>query len=158
MTGHEGTEITSPPAPAPDEVALDQLFDRDGLYSLRAAVAAHATDLGLPEADLGGFQLAATELATNAIRHGGGGGRLRLWRTGETLHLQVSDDGPGMADPHAAGTRPAPLTAANGRGLWILRQLCTRVHIAAATAGTVVTASLDLQPGAPRQTTPRKIG
>jgi anti-sigma regulatory factor (Ser/Thr protein kinase) len=133
------------PVLTPDHVALDQAFDLSGLYPLRAAVAAHATELGLHEQHISGLLIAATELATNAIRHGGGTGRLRMWRTDVTLHVQVSDDGPGITDPHLAGTRPVPLTAVGGRGLWIVRQLCDHLHIAT-MAGATITASFDLSP------------
>jgi anti-sigma regulatory factor (Ser/Thr protein kinase) len=95
----------------------------------------------------------ATELATNAIRHGGGTGRLRMWRTDNTLHVQVRDDGPGITDPHLAGTRPVPLTAVGGRGLWIVRQLCDDLHIAT-TAGTTITASFDVNSTSANNGTP----
>jgi anti-sigma regulatory factor (Ser/Thr protein kinase) len=147
MTTDDGTEtsnvrLTGGPAQPPDEVALDQSFDRERLYSLRAAVAAHATELGLPEHRLSGLLVVATELVTNAIRHGGGVGRLRLWRTAATLYLQVRDEGLGIADPQTAGTVPVPLTAVSGRGLWIVRKLCDGVDIAN-TDGTTVTVMLD---------------
>jgi Histidine kinase-like ATPase domain len=56
---------------------LDQGFDNDSLYALREAVAAHAMQAGLAEGRVGDLVLAVHELASNAIRHGGGRGRLR---------------------------------------------------------------------------------
>jgi anti-sigma regulatory factor (Ser/Thr protein kinase) len=111
--------------------------------------------LGLPEQNISGLLIVATELATNAIRHGGGTGRLRLWRTDNTLHLQVSDDGPGITDPYLAGTRPVPLTAVGGRGLWIVRQLCDDLHVAT-TAGTTMTASFHLSSTSTNSGTPTR--
>jgi anti-sigma regulatory factor (Ser/Thr protein kinase) len=132
MTGHDPAAVTG----------LDQSFDAGGLYALRAAVAAHASAMGLDDVRLGGLMVVASELATNAIRHGGGTGRLRLWREGETLHCQVSDSGPGIADPETVGTTRVPLSADNGRGIWIVRQISDRVEITTGTTGTTITASL----------------
>src|SRR3989442_14315536 len=78
---------------------LDQVFDGDSLYALRAAVAAHGLQAGLAEGRVGDLVLAVHELAANAVCHGAGRGRLRMWYAGGTLRCEVSDDGP----PHAAG-------------------------------------------------------
>ena len=87
---------------------LDQAFDGDSLYALRAAVAAHAAAAGLPRQRVYDVVTAAHELAANAVRHGAGHGRLRLWADGRSLHCQVSDDGPEERDANrpdaAAGT------------------------------------------------------
>jgi anti-sigma regulatory factor (Ser/Thr protein kinase) len=61
---------------------VDHWFDADGLYTLRAEVAAHASALGATGPQGETLVVVAGELATNAIRHGGGRGRLRLWRDG----------------------------------------------------------------------------
>jgi anti-sigma regulatory factor (Ser/Thr protein kinase) len=70
----------------------------------------------------------AGELATNAIRHGGGGGRLRLWQDRTGLHCQISDQGPGIADTTVGMTPPKP-TDRRGRGMWICRQLSDELII-----------------------------
>src|SRR5688500_2581157 len=88
------------PAPTmvPEAVAVDHQFDADGLYALRAALAAHADHLGAPREQVERLLIVGGELATNAIRHGGGSGRLRLWRDGDLLRCQISDCGQGMRD------------------------------------------------------------
>jgi anti-sigma regulatory factor (Ser/Thr protein kinase) len=143
--------MTSPDPPAnapgratgvPEVVAVDQPFSADDLYSLRAAVVAHAGSLGAPPVQVERLLIVASELATNAIRHGGGG-RLRLWRQHTRLHLQVSDDGPGLAD-HTVGSKPPAPMAAGGRGMWICRQLADDLHITNGPLGTTITATLDL--------------
>jgi anti-sigma regulatory factor (Ser/Thr protein kinase) len=132
-------------APLPPELApLDQRFDRGGLYALRAAVAAHAAHFGLPENLVEDVVVIANELASNAVRHGGGGGRLRLWRNESAVHCQVSDGGPGMAQPDTAGTRRAAPAAPGGRGLWIVRQLCRHLDVDTGPRGTTVTATVSL--------------
>jgi anti-sigma regulatory factor (Ser/Thr protein kinase) len=130
------------PLAAPDGgVALDQPFDSDGLYSLRAAVAAHAADLGAGEELVEELVLVANELASNAIRHGGGTGRLRLWRDGDRMHCEVSDTGPGL-DGEALGRERVPITAHGGRGLWVVRQMSQEVDVRTGVKGATVTAAL----------------
>jgi anti-sigma regulatory factor (Ser/Thr protein kinase) len=148
MTRRDGPEWANPPttpepAPPPGATPLDQAFEEHSLYALRAAVAAIGALLGLSADRLDGLVVAANELATNAIRYGGGSGRLRLWRAGDDLCCQVSDHGPGIPDPETAGTRPVPLSSESGRGLWIVRQFCDQVHIATSPAGTTVTVTLN---------------
>jgi anti-sigma regulatory factor (Ser/Thr protein kinase) len=81
-----------------DAAVLDQAFDRDSLYALRSAVAAHTAEAGLPRQRVYDVVTAAHELAANAVRHGAGHGQLRLWADGRSLYLQVSDDGPAKRD------------------------------------------------------------
>ena len=65
---------------------LEQGFDGDSLYALRAAVAAYAAEAGLPRQRVYDVVLAAHELAANAVRHGAGHGRLRLWADSQALY------------------------------------------------------------------------
>lgn len=129
------------PTMVPEAVAVDHQFDADGLYALRAALAAHADDLGAAPEQVERLLIVGGELATNAIRHGGGSGRLRLWRDGGLLRCQISDHGPGLADP-TAGTRQPEPTALGGRGLWIVRHLCDDLVIETGPKGTTITAAV----------------
>jgi anti-sigma regulatory factor (Ser/Thr protein kinase) len=133
-----------PPATGSEAVAVDQPFDADGLYALRAAVAAHASRLGAVPPVLERLLIVAGELASNAVRHGGGSGRLRLWRTGTELRCQVSDQGPGMADRTVGSQPPGPI-ATSGRGMWICGRLCDDLIIESGGRGTTVTAVLQLR-------------
>jgi anti-sigma regulatory factor (Ser/Thr protein kinase) len=130
----------------PEVVAVDHRFDADGLYTLRSSVAAHANHLGAGPDDLERLLIVASELATNAIRHGSGSGRLRLWLVNGELRCQVSDDGPGLADLTAGTRLPEPM-AVGGRGLWICRRLCDQLEIETGPDGTVVTAGFNLATG-----------
>ncbi len=124
----------------------DLPIDRDGLHALRRAVAAHAGDLGVPAGQVDDILVVASELAANVVRHGGGRGRLRLWRHGRRLYCQVRDRGPGFGDPNV-GSTPPDAVATSGRGIWICRQLCTELIIDSARTdqtGTTVTAVMDL--------------
>jgi anti-sigma regulatory factor (Ser/Thr protein kinase) len=129
---------------APAAVDVDQAFDADGLYALRATLSAHASELGAPEEQIEHLLIIAVELATNAIRHGGGGGRLRFWRSDGHLYCQVSDRGPGIADPSVGRTPPDPTRVDGGRGMWICRNLATEIVIDTGPGGrgATVTAAI----------------
>ena len=116
---------------------LDQAFDIDSLYALRAAVAAHAAEAGLPRQRVYDIVTAAHELAANAVRHGAGRGRLRLWADGRGLHCQVSDDGP--ADQDAARPDAAAWPREHGHGLWIIDKVADLVNLDGGPAGITVT-------------------
>ena len=80
--------------------------------------------------------LAADEIATNSIRHGGGRGVLRTWVDGRTVICDIRDAGR-IEDPLAGRSRPSAHQM-NGRGLWLANQLCELVQIRVSTGGTVV--------------------
>lgn len=121
---------------------LDQTFGADGLVALRSAVAAYAMELGAG-ARVDDLVLIAHELASNAVRHGGGCGRLRLWRDDYRVVCRVSDGGPGIASAGDVGAALPVPRSAGGRGLWIARRLAT-VRIDTGPAGTTITAAVAL--------------
>jgi len=151
-TDRRGPDHAAAPTPRA-EVALDQTFDAESLVALRSAVAAHGADLGLTEHRVGDLVLVAHELASNAVRHGGATsaspGRLRLWREGASVVCEVSDTGPGLADPDRVGMRPVPPAESNGRGLWIIRRVVDRLHIDTGPDRTTLTTTLSLDGGSP---------
>ncbi len=134
---------------APDdgtELILDQVFDGDSLYALRAAVAAHASAAGLSRSRCDDAVIAVHELAANAVRHGAGHGQLRAWLAGKTLYFRVTDDGPEAAaagQPVAAELRTEP-----GHGLWLVREVADQASLQARADGTTATVSFALQPPA----------
>src|SRR5256885_14430436 len=103
MTSHDPSATEAHSA-----VVVDQLFDADGLYALRAALAAHASRLGAAPAVLDRLLIVAGELATNAVRHGGGSGRLRVGRPRSELRCPITDQGPGLIAPSAGAQLPGP--------------------------------------------------
>jgi anti-sigma regulatory factor (Ser/Thr protein kinase) len=127
----------------PEALDVDQPFDADDLHALRSTVAAHTSSLGVSRPLLEAVVVVAGELATNAIRHGGGRGRILLWHRDDAIYCQVSDEGPGILDP-IAGTQPPRPEQAHGRGLWICRKLARDLVIerGAKGHGAVVTAIL----------------
>jgi anti-anti-sigma factor len=124
------------------EIILDQPVDGNSLYQLRASVAAHAHQAGLPRRRADDLVIAAHELAANVVRHGSGSGRLRIWRHDQMLHCQVTDDG------HA---KPAESTAPTwriepGHGLWLVRQLADSFSLHPGRSGSAATVSFALDP------------
>jgi anti-sigma regulatory factor (Ser/Thr protein kinase) len=124
-------ELPPPPRDATRRLAFDT-----NLGEVRRFVARHAPQLGLSPARLEELVLAVNEVATNAIRHGGGRGELRMWRSGQRVLCQVDD--PGQLGDGFFGYVPAEPASAGGHGLWITRQLCDLVEIRGGPAGTTV--------------------
>ena|SRR2546430_11487384 len=134
-SGPTGTDSGRVPA-----VSLDQSFDSDTLVSLRSAVAAHGNALGLAGERLELLIVVAHELASNAVRHGGGWGRLLLWRDGNEVCCRVIDDGPGLSQTDPNSWRvPPPVRAEGGRGLYFVQALADAVTVRADRTGTTVT-------------------
>nr|MDT0657812.1 ATP-binding protein [Micromonospora sp. DSM 115978] len=120
---------------------LTRTFDRGQVTDLRHAVASCAGAVGLTGQRLDDFVLAVNELITNAVRHGGGRGRLLLWRGTHEVVCEVSDSGLGIdADQLADRGRPVPGTA-GGWGLWLARELADEMLVRTGPAGTTVRVS-----------------
>jgi anti-anti-sigma factor len=124
---------------------LEQEFDANSLYALRAAVAAHASQAGLSEGRTGDFVLVVHELAANAIRHGAGHGRLRLWRTPEAVRAEVADDGA----PDASARDAALWHAQPGHGLWLIQQVADQASLESGPSGTLAAVTFRLAPHQP---------
>jgi anti-sigma regulatory factor (Ser/Thr protein kinase) len=137
-----------PQARRPGPLVLDQAFDAGSLFRLRAAVAAHAAALGAGEA-VYDVVLIAHELSSNAVRHGGGTGRLHLWSDADRIMCRVTDSGPGLADGAGRGDDLPSPQVPGGRGLWIVRRLAA-VRVVTGASGTTITAAIPIPSGANR--------
>jgi anti-sigma regulatory factor (Ser/Thr protein kinase) len=84
--------------------------------------------------------LAAGELYANAVTHGDGAPRLRAGRVEGRFVCELADRGDGFDDPLAGYLPPCP-GAAKGAGLWVARQLASRMELFP-TPGGGVTARL----------------
>jgi anti-anti-sigma factor len=126
------------------EIILDQPLDANSLYQLRASVAAHAHQAGLPRRRADDLVIASHELAANVVRHGSGSGRLRIWRHDQMLHCQVTDDG--HVEP--AGTTGPTWRIEPGHGLWLVRQLADSFSLHPGRTGSAATVSFALNPAA----------
>ncbi|MEU8238273.1 ATP-binding protein [Actinoplanes missouriensis] len=109
---------TSPPPPHAEQLHLWTLENAAGLRELRASIQRELIGHPLVRAAdhddiLDRIVLVATELATNAIRHGRPPTEVRLLRTDDSLILDVADRDLTRL-PELAHTRPLH---AGGRGL-----------------------------------------
>jgi anti-sigma regulatory factor (Ser/Thr protein kinase) len=72
--------------------------------------------------------LAVDEVAVNGLRHGRPPVTVALWRTPTQVMCDITDGGPGIADPLVGYAPPDPLQLLEGgAGLWITRRLCDGV-------------------------------
>ncbi|TMR88429.1 ATP-binding protein [Nonomuraea basaltis] len=119
-------------------------FDEGCLVRTRRAVLACARDQGVAGERLGDFLAAVNECVVNAVEHGGGGGRLRMWRESRRLVCEVADTGTGISAGvlEEAGL-PAP-SEPGGRGIWLMRCLCDDVVFTTGPGGTAVRLALNL--------------
>jgi len=146
----------APPVPgvsiaARAQPAVDQSFDGDSLYAVRATVAAHASEAGIQEGRVRNVVLAVHELAANAVRHGAGQGRMRLWVTGDGIRCELTDAGAPPAgangDDQDTGSRDAASAGAalwpveHGHGLWLVREVADQFSLESGPSGTVAVVS-----------------
>jgi anti-sigma regulatory factor (Ser/Thr protein kinase) len=129
-------------------------FDRGTVVQLRHEVRHCAERNGLADLALYRFVVAVNEIATNAVHHGGGRGRLEMWRAGDQLWCRISDRGPGMpagyqAAYHRDAQRPSR-RAVNGRGLWLARHGAADFVVDSGPHGTSVTLSSRADEGSSR--------
>ena len=102
--------------------------------------------------------LAVHELAANAVSHGGGAGRLRVWNLAGALYCQVDDgdlpmssrqernhDGTAVIKPSGFSDRPSvnSLPRAHGHGLWVVQQVADEMQSLSGPGGTSVLVRFD---------------
>jgi two-component sensor histidine kinase len=144
---------------------LDLAFDSGTLHEVRATVRTQTRQAGLPDDRAVDVVLAVHELAANAVRHGAGAARLRIWNLAGALHCQVDDGSPPAPgddgnDAGPAGRHQADKTeatsfsgviagwqAAPGHGLRVVQQVADRMQVLPGPQGSRVTVAFDLPPG-----------
>jgi anti-sigma regulatory factor (Ser/Thr protein kinase) len=122
--------------PAPVAVPEELAFTGKELAELRKFVSQEAERASLDVERTESLVLAASELATNSVRYGGGRGTLRMWKEDGMLLCEVHDRGY-IEEPLVGRIRPRPDQPA-GRGLWLVNQLCDLVQIRSKPTGNVV--------------------
>ncbi|MFF7051599.1 anti-sigma factor RsbA family regulatory protein [Streptomyces griseorubiginosus] len=122
-------------------------YSTGDLPALRDKITACAEQLGLHGHRLRELHLAATEVAANSIRYGGGQGVLRTWTESRRLVCEFRDAGY-ISDPLVGRSKP-PHTQMGGRGLWLVHQLCDMVEIRSTPkTGTTIRLHTELPPDA----------
>ncbi|MET7394385.1 ATP-binding protein [Dactylosporangium sp. NPDC005572] len=113
-------------------------FDAEQITAVRHAVGRGAAAVGLREQRLEDFVLAVNEIVTNAVRHAGGRGSLRMWVIDGELVCEVTDKGSGIPAERLNGQTLPPSNATSGRGLWLARHLVDAVEVRTGAGGTIV--------------------
>jgi anti-sigma regulatory factor (Ser/Thr protein kinase) len=137
---------------------LDMYFTAAELSRLRRCLADVVRMAGLAEPRRSDFVLAVHEVTGNAVQHGGGRGRARLWYVDGALRCRVTDDGPGLSDQAIPAALPDPCSDSDsdfdedGRGLWLARELSDRLYITGGAGGAIVTLEFELVVTAHRDT------
>lgn len=129
-------EAFAAPLPAPAGAALRGGFGAGDVPAVRRTVASWARSCGLPAERVEALELAASELATNALVHGGGSGTVALWEEPAAVVLEVVCPGR-LADPMVGRLRPDPLQE-GGAGLYLLNRMCDLVQLRSGAGGTTV--------------------
>ena len=120
-----GTLEAALPKPANEPAEFP--FGRDGLTAVRRFVLDLAEHAGLEPERAADLVLAASELATNSVLHGGGSGVVRVWQEDAELLCEVRDAGH-IDEPLVGRERPTGHRS-SGRGLWLVNQLCDLVQL-----------------------------
>ncbi len=135
-------EPFAPPLPPAPPGADEQAVSQSTLRAARATVRRHARAAGLVAPRAEDLVVAVSELVANTIRHAGGSGVLRSWRTPEAVVHEVHDAG-AIRDPLVGRRRPR-IDEVAGRGLWLVHQLCDLVEVRSDHAGTTVRVQMRL--------------
>jgi anti-sigma regulatory factor (Ser/Thr protein kinase) len=132
MAGPFDAPLSAPPPRVP----VVSFNSPEALHDVREVVMKHAVAAGLGPTRAQALVLAANEIASNSLRHGGGAGTLAVWPTASGAACEIRDQGT-IADP-LVGRRLPPAGRTHGRGVWIANRLCDLVQIRSNAQGTTV--------------------
>ncbi|MEU4877102.1 sensor histidine kinase [Streptomyces sp. NPDC021608] len=118
-------------------------FTEHDLAAVRDTAGNWARTAGLPSCRHTDWLLAVNEATGNSVRHGGGQGTLRLWRTADSVVAEVRDRGR-LTDALVGRRRRDPRSPAGGRGVWMMHQLCDLVEMRTPPSGLIVRMHLAL--------------
>jgi anti-sigma regulatory factor (Ser/Thr protein kinase) len=129
-------EAFAAPLPAPAGSVFRGRYGAGDVPATRRTVAHYARSCGVPQERVEVLELAASELATNSVRHGGGSGSLAMWLEPGAVVVEFSDAGR-LLDPLTGRLTPS-LDQEGGRGLYLVNQLCDLVAVRSSDHGTTV--------------------
>ena len=133
-----GAGVGAVPPPGAAELFAREFATAD-ITAVRHDLRRHARDAGLDGDHLDDFVAAVNELVTNAVRHGGGRGSVRLTRAGDSLVADVSDHGPGFAGRLPVAATPPAADRPGGRGILLARLLTDALLISDGPNGVTAT-------------------
>lgn len=111
-------------------------FDEGSLGHEREFLRAAASRAGLSGERTADLVLAGNELATNSVEHGGGSGRMKVWREADRLLCEVTDGG--RIEAALVGRLRPPIEQASGRGIWLANQVADLLQIRSGDGGTTL--------------------
>jgi anti-sigma regulatory factor (Ser/Thr protein kinase) len=136
----DGVDLATLPAcaplPPPTDVVLRGDFGQRDVPAVRRTVRTYVRSCHLSPEQVEDLELAASELASNCIRHGGGSGSVGMWREPDAVVVEFSCAGR-FTDALAGRRRPDPL-GSGGMGYYLVQQLCDLVQTRTGPAGTTV--------------------
>jgi anti-sigma regulatory factor (Ser/Thr protein kinase) len=130
--------------PPRDHQSLVIDYQHQRLDRLRSLVAEQARNAGLSDSRISDLVMAANEVATNSLFHGGGVAFVRTWKADAAFVCEVTDGGR-FEKPLVDRERPAGDPHAS-RGLWLSNHLCDLVQIHSNSRGTTVRLHIWLEP------------
>lgn len=124
--------------PPPDgRSSTMELTGVEALPALRNRLAEIVGRMGIEGSRRDDFLLAANEIVTNAVLHGGGAAEVVVGQSDGVLVCEVSDRGRGIESVLAGYLPPSP-DQLGGRGIWVTRQLVDGVDLICSERGTTV--------------------
>ena len=132
----EADELFATILPRPTDAVLRGIYGDGDVPATRRTVAQFARTVGLPEDKVEVLELAASELATNSVRHGGGTGTVAMWMQPAAAVVEFSDSGL-VTDPLTGRLMPS-LEQEGGRGVFLVNQLCDLVQLRSSERGTTI--------------------
>ena len=132
----EADDLFATTLPRPADAVLRGIYGDGDVPATRRTVAQFARTVGLPQEKVEVLELAASELATNSVRHGGGTGTVAMWVAPDAAVVEFSDSGR-VGDPLTGRLMPS-LEQEGGRGVFLVNQLCDLVQLRSSERGTTV--------------------
>ncbi len=132
----EVADLFAAQLPATGDAVLRGTYGPADVPATRRTVAQYARRAGLPEDKVEVLELAASELATNSVLHGGGCGTVAMWTTPSAAIVEFHDAGR-LTDPLTGRLMPS-VDQEGGRGVFLVNQLCDLVQLRSSEQGTTV--------------------
>jgi anti-sigma regulatory factor (Ser/Thr protein kinase) len=117
-------------------IFVQKLIEAADASALRHALSRIGQESGMDQDRVDDLCTATTEAATNAVKHGNGG-RATVWAVGDSVTVQIADNGSGIAPAHLARAtleQGFSTRVSLGMGFHLMLQstdalaLCTDVH------------------------------
>jgi anti-sigma regulatory factor (Ser/Thr protein kinase) len=118
------------------ELLLRSLPPTRDATEFRGVLSAELAAVGAPKAKVINMLVAASEVFANAVMHGDGPTALRAGLVDGWFVCEIEDQGPGLDDPFA-GYVPPESGEPGRRGLWVARQLVSRLELIPAEPGLI---------------------